>query len=1490
MRNLVKTGWCGLVLVLVLLGPTWAAAATFNVAVSSYVNQNTLVIQANAWSTTTVNFIWLRIFRDGTQLDSTTVYSSSAALYKSYDATALANGAHEIEARGTFYYSGGSSTLTDTTTVNINFPPTVTITDPGPVSGDFDIQGTAVFKPVVSGTDLGTLYVAVNNPNPGPTVGFSRTYQDESVNWSWSDLAGSLLSESDLPLTIYARARAVTGAWSEVVSLTLSSPPVTEKNLGRDCPTQAGNPINFVLGNKFQPERDFSISGPGLPLELTRYYNSQSDRAGKFGYGWTDSYSLRLEPDTNRVVLYQADGRAVHFVNDDSVLMSGSAAADTYYSETGVLRTIEDLGTGYLLREPDGRTWSFDTAGRLTQIADPNGNTQTLAYDTNTPPRLTSVTDNHGRVIQYAYNANNLVSALTTPAGSFTYTYDANGNPDTVTHPDTTTRSYIFDDVNDLHNLTGIIDENGDRVGAFAYDAQDRALSSQGFGGLGLVELAFTGDLARELTDAASEVTTYDLYVLRGVGAVASSTGPGCGTCPTSGNIANTFNKRLWVTSATDAEGTVTNYTYDDRGNILTMTEAAGTAQARTTTYTYDSTYNWVMSISQDSVAGAAAALTTFTRDGAGNILTKTETGGSVVQGALSAVTTYTYDGLGRLTSIDGPRTDVSDVTTIEYYADNPSEGLNRGQLKKVTNALSQETLYGGYNGFGKPGSVTDVNGVTATLAYDLAGRLTARTVLAKTTSYEYDDAGRLTAVELPGGRRLEMTYTGAGLQSRVTDGLGNYLAYTYDLSGRRIGEENHDPSNTLTRTLSYEYDARGRLDRILYPDTFDENLVYSAEGELTSYSDAADRVTSYGYDALHRRTSVLYPDTGTLAYQYDSHDQVREVTDPAGLATSHVYDDLGRLSRVVSPAAGQTDYTYDPAGNVATATDAAGRVATYTHDALNRVTGIAYADTGQNITYTYDQGTYGVGRLIGISDASGATAYTYDGWGRLIQEDRTVLGVVYTTQYAYNDNHDLTVVTYPSGRTVTYQYDAAGRAVSVETASGGSPTTLASSGTYLPFGPLSGLALGNGVTMTRAFDLRYRMTSRDFAGSNYLTVAMTERLPQVFAYDDMNRLTSAQGTYGQANYTYDTAGNRLTRTLNTASDAYTYDSGVTGRLQSVTGTNATTLTYDASGRTTGLGSLTLTYNDRGRLAQVSNPGGTLGQYTYNALEQRVIKAAGGATTVFLYDRQGRLITESSSTGTILREYIYFNGEPLALVDSGVIYYFANDQLGSGQALLDQNGETVWQASYDPFGAATVTPASTLVNNLRLPGQYFDSETGFHYNWHRYYEPRLGRYLTPDPIGLEGGLNLYAYVGNSPLNLLDPYGLTTTGSAIGGIIGGLLGGLTGSYVGSTLGALAGTVALPIGGTLVGGVGGATAGGVLGAGAGSLLGAWIGDLLTGVERDNGEDCDQEWADAYKICEEELDNPCPNLGITGGHTSLYDCAKGLVSQRCGGNAVH
>jgi len=115
----------------------------------------------------------------------------------------------------------------------------------------------------------------------------------------------------------------------------------------------------------------------------------------------------------------------------------------------------------------------------------------------------------------------------------------------------------------------------------------------------------------------------------------------------------------------------------------------------------------------------------------------------------------------------------------------------------------------------------------------------------------------------------------------------------------------------------------------------------------------------------------------------------------------------------------------------------------------------------------------------------------------------------------------------------------------------------------------------------------------------------------------------------------------------------------------------------------------------------------------------------------------------------------------MAMVDfsTNSMYYYLNDRLGTPLIMTDDTGTVVWEAYYKPFGEATINPNSTVVNNIRLPGQYFDNETSLHYNYHRYYDPRTGRYLTPDPIGLEGGINLYWYVENSPTALTDVYGL-----------------------------------------------------------------------------------------------------------------------------------
>ena len=205
---------------------------------------------------------------------------------------------------------------------------------------------------------------------------------------------------------------------------------------------------------------------------------------------------------------------------------------------------------------------------------------------------------------------------------------------------------------------------------------------------------------------------------------------------------------------------------------------------------------------------------------------------------------------------------------------------------------------------------------------------------------------------------------------------------------------------------------------------------------------------------------------------------------------------------------------------------------------------------------------------------------------------------------------------------------------------------------------------------------------------------------------------------------------------------------------------------------------------------------------------------------LFVYDVQGNLILEADQSGEIQKEYLYLEGIRIAqygydelqvsqaprprLAQRGfrpqlqlsvftnsnkpakkpeikvaaaslvagmllqvnpgdiygeVLYYYVNDHLGTPQLMVDHEGQVVWRADYDPFGAASVDPGSSTVNQHRFPGQYADEETTLNYNYHRYYEPRTGRYITADPIGMESGLNLFEYAGNNPVNLIDPKGL-----------------------------------------------------------------------------------------------------------------------------------
>jgi RHS repeat-associated protein len=986
-------------------------------------------------------------------------------------------------------------------------------------------------------------------------------------------------------------------------------------------------------------------------MAFSRYYNSQSNLNTTCGNGWTTTYTDFLTFQTGKAILRQADGAEVHFIDNGQ---------GKFISETDKVRVIEPVAGGYGLQELDGGMLSFGTDGKLLRISDRNGNTQTLTYSSG---RLASVEDTFGRRLEFTYGPSGKLATLNTPIGPFVYSYDSSENLTIVSLPDQTTKTYLYQDRFDSHNLTGIINEKGIRSLTVQYDEQDRAVLSEGPGGIKRVSIVYADEFVRHVTDSLGRTTTFKLHVDRGIGRIKEVSGEGCGSCLGSIGEKYEFDDRLYVTQETDALGVVTTYTYDERGNVLTKTEAVGFPEERTTAYTYHPTFDLVTSITRSSVANPGQSTTTvFTYDERGNLLIRTESGFDR-SGAVTRSTTYTYNSHGQLTSVDGPRTDLSDVTTLEYYPNTPDQGLNRGRLRKVTDPMGFETTFGQYNAFGKPGTGTDQNNVTTTYTYDSMGRLKTRIVDGLTTTFSYDEAGGLVFSRYPDGREFTYDYTDSGWLEKIM-ALPGAINYLYDTEGNRTGEEIRDGEGTVLRYTRFEYDDKNRLHKTVFPDSHFEERAYDLKGSLVEIKDQKGQSTTYGYDVLSRLTSVTQPGSVITGYAYDNLDNLIRVTDAENHATIYTYDDLGRLLSTLSPDTSLTAYTYDPAGNLLSKADANSVTASYTYDTLNRLTRISYPDSSQDVVFSYDQGVNGKGRLTGMIDPSGTYTYAYDAFGNLVTETRATGGITFTTKYSYSQGGPLQSITYPSGRVVSYERDSAGRVIRVKDTVGGTTRTLGENISYLPFGPLKELTYGNGVGETRGFDEMFRLTGLS-AGSvmnlsythdpvgNILTITnlLDPTRSQSFTYDSLERLVGAQGVYGTEGYTYDRVGKRLQKARNEEVEDYSYISG-TNKIQAITGASPLSFSYDQNGNTTQMGEQGFAYNQDNRLVQASLRDATVGSYTYNGKGERTRKIADGKTTLYIWDKDGNLIGEADESGATLREYVYLEGKLLSLISS----------------------------------------------------------------------------------------------------------------------------------------------------------------------------------------------------------------------------------------------
>ncbi|TNJ34494.1 RHS repeat-associated core domain-containing protein [Arenimonas terrae] len=774
---------------------------------------------------------------------------------------------------------------------------------------------------------------------------------------------------------------------------------------------------------------------------------------------------------------------------------------------------------------------------------------------------------------------------------------------------------------------------------------------------------------------------------------------------------------------------------------------------------------------------------------------------------------------LGLLKSMDGPRTDVADTASFEYRSADDLTGCStggachrKGDLYRVTDATGAVTTYSRYDLAGRPLQVVDANGIVTDLEYNVRGWLTARKVRGADngteaddaiTRLDYDNVGQVTKVTQPDGAFVEFSYDQAHRLTGIEDNFGNTVSYTLDGAGHRISEETRDAGNVLRHSLSRVYDQLGQLETLADALSTPTDFTYDAVGQVDTVTDAFGRTTDHDYDPLGRlKRSIANvggtgPERAETQFQYDARDNLTAVIDPKGLTTSYGYNGLGDLVTLASPDTGTTTYTYDAAGNRASQTDARGITTIYGYDALNRLTALDLPTPGQDIGFSYDTAptvcvpgeTFASGRLSGFTDPSGSTAYCYDRRGNVVRKLQSVTGTPdATVGYTHNAANRLVAMTYPSGAVVTYQRDAAGRITGVmaQPTAGSAAVTVVSDVDYLPFGPATGVTFGNGRTLDRTYDGNYGIAAIADSAVDGLALDYTldavgnvtgldERLAgggtatRSIDYDALDRLEALKnGATPIQAFTYDATGNRQSKTAGTT-EAYTYPT-TSHRL---TQTGATARGYDAAGNTTTVGaSRVFTYDDRGRMSQLTDGGVLTREYGYNARGERVVKrnpTVTGGDVTFVYDEAGRLLGEYDDAGARIQEYVWLDDTLVAVLGSHAgssHQYVLTDHLGTPRAIVHPGTNAVvwrWDLTGSAFGdhAANEDPDGDTVAytfNLRYPGQYFDEETGLHYNYFRDYDPGTGRYVQSDPIGLAGGASTYGYAGGNPAVNFDPRG------------------------------------------------------------------------------------------------------------------------------------
>ncbi|MFM2591265.1 RHS repeat-associated core domain-containing protein [Vibrio sp. TBV020] len=1086
---------------------------------------------------------------------------------------------------------------------------------------------------------------------------------------------------------------------------------------GSECGCPVGKPVNPANGSKvlrYEQELDFTIQAP-MPLVWQRYYNSSNPHVGLYGQGWSSLADAFLLHTAQHMAFVEPHGRTLKFDH----LEVGEQ--DLWVVEQLTLyRADEQI---YHLITPDKSRLHFQPSIRdrfryqLVKVEDAHGNSLTYWYNglnqAGQDDVLTHIVTQDKRGFELSYQETGQGKRLKaiTEVG---VTHSPQGQR--YFHPKQVWVSYRYSDQGDLIEVRN---HQGRLTRTFDYQNHMMVMHSQPGGFESRYRYDQYSPKGKVTCNALSTGESWQFDYALGQTTVTDHLGR---------ETVYQFDEHEYLTAKTDALGHTERYELNNAGLVEQILDPAGGVQA----LKYDSRGNPTLIKSADgrslqiryaesidkpeSITDDLGQTTTLAYDEYGNVIEETASNGGItryqyseqgwltdVTDALGNVYQFDYDKRGNLVQ----QTDCSGQVTHYHYDD-------YSQLTRLTNALGQSTQYQ-YDDEFNLSQIVYSDGSTERFAYDALGHLIEhRDAEQNVTRYQVDSHGRLTQRVNPLGHTLDYHYDSVGRLRTLLNENGVAYQFTYDPLDRLIQEQGLDGLIT-----QYRYDPLGNV-----------------KSKLENPNCEAQRETQYVRDKAGRLLEKYIGQNGQEA------------------RTRYSYDDIGQLTQA-SNATAKVEFDYDAMGNVTqevTTSDFGQQSVCHQYDLLGNRTQ-TLLPTGQTLKSLY----YGSGHLLQINiDNQTISEFSRNA---LHQETQRSQGVLHTQQ----------------------RYDALGR--------------LTHQQVYQ-----SALLDDETPTLTNQaakLSRRYR-----YGVTGELNTLEDSRTGIThYRYDKLGRILGSQGPNIEETFAFDPAHNLIP--IN--------DSGTQGLIQDnrLKVFEDKRYQYDAYGNLAEkkIGShttLTLNYDAEHQLIQSRKTQHAIEQvtqYFYDPFGRRIAKQDRFNTTTFLWDGN-RLLLETR--GSKAKTYVYepqgfvpiaqvvshldkekgawpYSLKPVSSITNDILHYHV-DHLGTPRELTDSDGHYVWAAQYKAWGntlkveypeltqkaeqekqrGVTVSIHELEIDyrqNLRFQGQYFDEETGLHYNRFRYYDPDIGRFVTQDPIGLLGGDNLYQYA-NNPTAWIDPLGLS----------------------------------------------------------------------------------------------------------------------------------